>query len=95
MEMLDQLEIAAPAREGQISRSDEQMSIVLAEKCADLRVENAVIGAGNGFDFIVAADPARPFLAQTGTHALRIGQNKSIAPAATQQSVEKHRLEEG
>jgi hypothetical protein len=43
--------------------------------------------------FIVAADPARAFLAQAGAHAFRIGQDEGIATTPAKQRVEKHRLE--
>jgi hypothetical protein len=93
MQMLDQLEITAPPRESQVARSDEQMGIVIAEQRAHFCVKHPMICAGHGFDLIVAADPARAFLAQAGAHAFRIGQDEGIATTPAKQRVEKHRLE--
>ncbi|WP_275230779.1 hypothetical protein [Novosphingobium album (ex Liu et al. 2023)] len=95
MEMLDEFEIAAPSGKCQVSRADEQMGIVIGEQRADLRVEHAVAGAGDGLDLIIAPHPACPFLAEARANTFRIGKDQRIAATAPQQGIKQHRLEEG
>jgi hypothetical protein len=60
--MLHGFEIHAPTAEREIARSNQQVSIILAEKDAELGMEHAC-RAGDWLEFILTPDPTRALLA--------------------------------
>ena len=88
MEVLYELEIAAPSGESEIAGPDQQVRIIVSEQRRYLRMEDPMVRAGHRLDFIVPTYTASPFLTEAGAHALGIRQDQGIAATAPQKRVE-------
>jgi hypothetical protein len=93
MQVLDDLKVVAPAIESQVSGTDEEMAVLLAEKHRDLGMEDAS-SDGDGFDLVVPPSTLRALLREGGPDAVGVGQDERFLSARTHQSVENDGFEE-
>jgi hypothetical protein len=93
MQMFQHLEIRAPAAEGQVSGNDEQVAVIPAGEDGDLRTKHAR-RHGNRLNLVILADALRPLLAEARAHALDVGDDDRLPPAAADERIEDNGLEE-
>src|SRR5260221_14710687 len=93
MQVVDHLEISAPAAEGQVAGADEKVALVFGGQYRDFGMKDTCANRDR-LDVIVLAHPARALFAQSRSNAFDICKNERLTPAPAYKRVEDYSFKE-